>query len=93
MASAAAGRWPVSGELLMLRATGGPPEETQEQLSATQQLMRALHDFGECWQLVPAEGGTWIAVERPEPAPPPELRVITAPSLPALTEKLSNARR
>lgn len=54
--------------------------------SDTSQFLQALHDFGERWQLEQAgEDGVWIAIERPALR---ELRVVSAPTLSGLTDKL-----
>jgi hypothetical protein len=67
-----------------------PSPGTVVPLFTTGQLIQALHDFGEHWQLQQTgEDGRWIAIERPEPR---ELRVISALTLSGLTDKLSTAR-
>jgi hypothetical protein len=67
------------------------PAGTVVPLFTTGQLIQAMHDFGEHWQLQQTgEDGMWIAVERPAPR---ELRVISAPALAGLTGKLRTTQQ
>jgi hypothetical protein len=67
-----------------------PPAGTAVPPFTTGQFIQAMHDFGEHWQLQQTgDDGMWIAIERPAPR---ELRVISAPTLSGLTDKLKTAQ-